>query len=86
MSQRLYIVVEQNEWSDGFYVTANQRFGDLPTAMRYISEMRKIYINLANEQGRKITQDDWETEQYSIMCDDKGWKQSLYIKEIKSGE
>ena len=85
MSQRLYIVLEQNEWDDGFYVNCSgQRFGDLPTAMRYISEMRKIYIELAIEQGRTITQDVWETDEYSILCDDKGWKQTLFIKEMKS--
>jgi predicted DNA-binding protein YlxM (UPF0122 family) len=86
MSQRLYVVIEQNEWPDGFYVYTNsQRFGDLPTAMRYISEMRKIYIELANEQGRTITKDVWETDHYSCLCDNKGWTQKLYVKEYKAG-
>lgn len=84
MSKRLYIVVEQDEWPDGFYICSNsQRFGDLSTAMRYVSEMRRIYIELAIEQGRTIVQDDWATAEYSIVCDNKGWKQSLYIKMVK---
>lgn len=81
MTAKPLMVIEQNEWPDGFYVYTNsQRFGDLQTAIKYIAEMRKIYTELAKEQRRTITKDIWDIDSYSCMCDNKGWTQKLYIK------
>lgn len=87
MSKRLYLVIEQNEWPDGFYVDGGaQRFGDIPSALKYMCCMRNAYINISKEQGYTIIKDNWDNINYSCLTNSNGWTQKLYIKELKSGE
>ena len=80
MSQRLYIVLEQNEWPDGFYLESNgQRFGDFASALNYIAAMRTGYVDLAKENGCEIIEDIWE-DNYSRITRSDGWAMKLYIK------
>ena len=87
MSKKLFLVIEQNEWPDGFYVNGGaQRFGDLPSALKFMCCMRNSYEQITKEQGHTIIEDHWEDINYSRLTNSDGWTQKLYIKMMKSGE